>query len=371
MKIVFVTRSLEFGGAERQLAALAEGLQRHGHDVTILSLYSQVPLAEGLKESGVTVDIVGKQGRWDVLSFASRLMRRIRAHGPDVIHSYMPGANLICAVLRPFLPRVPLVWGVRSSDVDLRKFEWLTGLFYRAEPILSFVPDLIITNSQAGLEHAAEQGYPSPKMAVVPNGCDVERFTHDENARQRVRTEWNVAQRTPLVGLVARLDPFKDHPMFLEAAAAVIRTRPDARFVCVGDDPAGLRSGLESLASRLGIEHAVRFEPARSDIRDVYSALDVLCSSSTTEGFPNVLAEAMACETPCVATDAGDSRHIVGDTGIIVARRDAAAMARAILELLDRPSAGAGARERIVSEFSLESLVRRTETLLRGIVTSR
>src|SRR5688572_20321400 len=99
MRIVFVTRSLEYGGAERQLSALAAALQRSGNDVTVASLYDRVPLAKGLAGAGVRVEIIGKRSRWDVITFAIRLVRRIRALNPDVIHSYMPGANLICSVL--------------------------------------------------------------------------------------------------------------------------------------------------------------------------------------------------------------------------------------------------------------------------------
>ncbi|HUO84038.1 MAG TPA: glycosyltransferase [Thermoanaerobaculia bacterium] len=368
MRIVFVTRSLEYGGAERQLSALAAGLARRGHDVAVLSLYDRIPLAAGLAEAGCRVQIVGKKGRWDVLGFVARIIRALRELEPDVVHSYMPGANLICAMLKPLVRNVALVWGVRSSDVDLKEFEWLTRLVYRVEPMVSAIPDRIIINSRAGLEHAIAQGYPAERISVIPNGVDVRRFQRNPGGRRLLREEWGVGEEMRLIGLVGRLDPFKDHATFLRAAARIAAVRKDVRFVCVGDDPKGLRPGLESLVEHLGLPQKVRFEGAREDIAAVYSALDLLCSSSTTEGFPNVVAEAMACGTPCVVTDAGDSALIVGSIGRVAPREDAETLARAALEMLASPPSSVAVRERILTEFSLEALVSRTESVLNQAV---
>ncbi|HEX6178380.1 MAG TPA: glycosyltransferase [Thermoanaerobaculia bacterium] len=369
---MFLTRSLAVGGAERQLAALARGLSAAGHEVSVASLYDEVPLGAGLDDAGVNVHVIGKRSRWDVLSFVRRLVAFVRAWKPDVIHSYLPVPNLIAAVMRPFFRRAPIVWGIRSSDVDLTRFDWLTRATYGIEPLFSKIPALIIMNSSAGREHAIRHGYRPDRIVVIPNGVDTNRFRYDEAGRTRVREEWNVRPDEDLVGLVARIDPLKDHATFIAAAAGVARRVPSTRFVCVGNGPPAEKENLKAQAAALGIGDRVRFHDARTDVAAVYSALDVLCSSSTTEGFPNVIAEAMSCGTPCVVTDAGDSAEIVGDRGIVVPRRDWEAMADGVVDLLERkPFSRASCRERIEARFSLEALVRRTADAIESRIAKR
>jgi glycosyltransferase involved in cell wall biosynthesis len=157
--------------------------------------------------------------------------------------------------------------------------------------------------------------------------------------------------------LVARLDPIKDHPAFLLAAAIANRHRGDLRFVLVGDGPADYRAKLEAQARSYGLE-TLLWAGARSDMPAVYSALDAVCLSSLSEGFPNVVAEAMSCDRPCVVTDVGDAAHIVGDTGVVVPAGNAVKLAHGMLALIGR--APGDPRRRIAEQFSTEALVTRT-----------
>ena len=112
--------------------------------------------------------------------------------------------------------------------------------------------------------------------------------------------------------------PLRIIPLFLKAAACVAAERPDVRFVCVGHGDASYLNQLKELTRTLGIENNVQWVQARPDMRAVYNALDVFCSASSSEGFPNVIGEAMACARNCVVTDVGDSKLVVGGTGITV-----------------------------------------------------
>jgi glycosyltransferase involved in cell wall biosynthesis len=239
--------------------------------------------------------------------------------------------------------------------------------------VLSRTPDLIIVNSRAGFEHAASHGYPRKKMIVIPNGIDADRFTPDAAAGCRVRHEWHVSATERLVGLVGRLDPAKDHRTFLSAAAQVAQDRSDVRFVCVGDGDPAYRRAMQQIAAELGIADRVSWVPARPDMPAVYNALDVVCVSSNSEGFPNVLAEAMSCGVPCVATDVGDVSWLLGRPGSIAPVGDARGLAdrmRSLLDL-DPESTAAIAREqraRVVTQFSVTSLVSNTERALSSLV---
>jgi glycosyltransferase involved in cell wall biosynthesis len=207
------------------------------------------------------------------------------------------------------------------------------------------------------------------RMVVIPNGIDSERFRPDAAARAELRREWNVSDDHVLVGIVSRLDPKKNHAAFLRAAVAVLAERDDVTFVCVGDGPAEYRAALVRLASDLKLDDHLVWAGARLDMPRVYNALDLIVSSSSWgEGFPNVVAEAMASGVPSVVTDAGDSVLVVGDTGWICHAHDVDDLSRVLkLAIPDKQALrahGERARERIVSQFSIERLVRTTSERL-------
>ena len=198
----------------------------------------------------------------------------------------------------------------------------------------------------------------------IPNGIDTEWFRSDPEARQRIRTEWGLTESEKLIGLVGRLDPMKDHPTFLRAAAMLSQERGDVRFVCVGDGPTDYRRELSALGKELGLTQRLIWAGVREDIPAVYNALDIVTSSSSYgEGFPNVVGEAMACEVPCVATDVGDSAWIVGETGVVVSPKDPEALAAGWKTSLARHGSEMAleARLRVEENFSVERLIEQTE----------
>lgn len=371
--ILFLARSLDRGGAERQLVVLAKGLVRRGHSVAVALSYGGGVYETELSEAGVRVINLEKKDRWDLLPFLRRLVRTVRAERPTVLHSYLGLPNILAAALKPLLPGMRIVWGVRASNVDLSRYDWLQRVAYALECRLARFADLIIANSNAGRNYAIANGFPEDKVTVIPNGIDTKYFRFDPEGRRLVRSAWGLDADVMLVGLVARLDPMKDHPTFLEAASRIARVRHDVRFVCVGDGPAVYAEALRQQAGTLGLANRLIWAGARDDLPAVYSALDVACSSSSFgEGFSNTIAEAMACGVPCAVTDVGDSALIVAGTTSVVAPGDHNAFAAAIECLADLPGEerrmlGAACRTRVVSEFGIDRLIQRSEQAL-GLV---
>lgn len=366
---VLLIRSLDIGGAERQLVALAKGLHNRGVNVRVLTFYPGGALRPELETAGVPVEDLGKNGRWDVMGFFCRLVRRLCALRLDVLYSFLPGANVLAVAVRPFLGRTRIVWGVRASKMDLDRYDGLARLLARAEARLSRFADAIIANSRAGLEYHARLGFPCERMQVIENGIDIERFMFDPADRTRLRAEWGVAEDEILVGVAARLDPMKGLETFIDAAALAACAHRALRFVCVGGGEDRYAEVLRERVQARGLGDRLIWADARQDMPAVYSAFDIASSSSFGEGFSNAIAEAMACERPCVVTDVGDSAHIVGDTGRVVPARDAAALARAWLALAEIPKTerealGRKARRRVVEKFSVNRMVDRTWKVL-------
>jgi glycosyltransferase involved in cell wall biosynthesis len=370
--ITFVVRSLDAGGAERQLVQLAVGLHEAGWRVNVITFYANGVLEKELHARGIPILCLHKQGRWDLLSLW-RLAKDLRESPPDVVHGYLPVPNILSVLLRP-ARHTRVVWGVRASNMDLDRYNWLWKVEFTAARMLSRFADLIIANSKAGYDHHIACGYPRQRVLVIPNGIDLDQFAPNGSARRRVRDEWRVGTEEKLIGLIARLDPMKDHPNFLLAAAVVMRARPNARFVCVGAGEAAYQESLEQLAAQHGLTERIIWAGLRTDMAAVYAALDLAVSSSSFgEGFPNVVAEAMASGVPCVVTDVGDSAAIVGDRRWVCPPSDSAALADVIVAAMDAlPLDGVALRERVCRHFSSQALVERTAIqLLKLLDTAR
>jgi glycosyltransferase involved in cell wall biosynthesis len=290
----------------------------------------------------------------------------VRHEKPEILHGYMPVPNLLAVLLKPLFPRIRMVWGVRASNVDLSRYDRLSRVVFRLECFFSRFADLIIVNSHAGRDYHLKHGFPEGKMVVVHNGIDTERFIPSPEARSRVRKEWGIADNEKLIGIVARLDPMKDHPTFLKAASLLAKEQDNVRFVCVGDGPEPYKSELKRLSRELGLESKLIWAGAHSDMPAVYNAMDVAASSSFGEGFSNVIGEAMACGVPCVATDVGDSALIVGDAGAIAPPRNPEALARSLGQMLsiDKSAISSKTRKRIKEKYDLIHLIDFTESVL-------
>ena len=282
------------------------------------------------------VEYLNKNGRWDLFGFFRRTTKWIRRENPDVLHGYLTGANIVAVMIKPFVPKLHIVWGVRASNMMLENYDNLARLSFKLSVWLSRFTDLIIVNSNSGYDYHAANGYPSDRMVVIPNGIDTNLFSPDLSARQRQRSIWSIDEEATLVGIVGRLDPMKVHRTFLQAASKVMSKRKDVLFICVGDGDIKYLEDLQQYSEGLGLSENIRWQPGQSDIENAYNALDVLVSSSAFgEGFSNTLAEAISCGVRCVATDVGDARRVLLDDCVVVPPGNSSAVADGILDILD------------------------------------
>ncbi len=377
IRVAFLTRSLDVGGAEVQMTALASLLPRPEFATRVLTFYGGGPLKAQIGAAGVPLVDLDKRGRWDLLRFASRLAGSMRAFAPHIVHSYLGGPNLLAAAIKPFLRDSRLVWGVRESDMDFSHYDWTWRATFRLQSMLSFVPDLIVANSQSGLEHCLAQGFRGAQATVVANGIDTQRFQPNRQQGAALRRQWLAGRVGPLIGLVARIDPMKDHNNFLQMIENIALTNREIRFVCIGAGRPKYEAELRSLAQSLGIAERIVWAGHQSDMPAAHNALDLnLLSSAFGEGFPNAVGEAMACGVPCVVTEVGDAALVVGPAGSVVPRRDPAALAAAVRRWLAMPEAerqalAQAARRRVVAEFSAEAMVARSADLYRGLAAGR
>lgn len=333
----------------------------------VISLTNTGEVGQRMKARGIPVEAMGmRPGSVSPTAFF-RLVRRLKMLNPDVLHTWMYHADLLGG-LAARLAGVPAVgWSIRQSNLSSDVNKRMTLAVVRACSLLSrWVPDKILCCSEVARQVHVNFGYAAGKMVVIPNGFDLALFQPDKTARVQVRAELGVSQNTPLVGLVGRFDPQKNHAGFFEAAGLLNKKMPGVHYLLAGKGIDENNDVIMRVVSNAGVRDVTHLLGLRSDIPRLMAALDVLVSSSSGEAFPNVLGEAMACGVPCAVTDVGDSAYIVGDTGQVVKAGDMASLAEAVEVLLtmsyaERASLSKRARELVAEHFEIGNVVKRYE----------
>jgi glycosyltransferase involved in cell wall biosynthesis len=361
VRVLHVITGLGQGGAETMLAKLIEALPGITH--VVVPLTPDLALAPRIGAAGARVVPLGMRGPLGMPAAVARLAMLIRRIDPDVIQSWLYHGDLAATLARgAAVSRAPLAWSLRCSDMDLTHYAPTTRLTVRTLARLSGVPAVITSNSETGLAWHRRLGWRPRRAIVIPNGFETDRFRPDPAARARLLALAGWPEDAVLVGLVARVDPMKDHAGFL---AALARTPPALRAVLVG-------RGTEGLAIPPALAGRVVALGARDDLAALTPGFDIACLASRFgEGFPNVLGEAMACGVACVTTDVGDAAAIVGAAGVVVPPGDPAALAEALTALAADPdrrrALGAAGRARVLADYALPAVAARYAALWRGL----
>ena len=371
VRLAIVINGTILAGAERMLVRVLSRLRPDEFDVKVFTIGLPGPFTEHLNQIGIPnrlYEFVRPKlpNPWHLLTLARDLQR----FQPDVVQGWMYLGNLFGGVAAKLVRRdLPVAWNIRHSTLDpkidsrsMRWSAWLGG------QLSGLVPDRIVLCAEAARAAHLQVGYVPEKLEVIPNGFDLSELRPDPAARLRIRRELGLTNDTPLVGLIGRLHPHKDHRTFVRAARVVADQIPDAHFVGAGEEQSYSASDLWSWIDEVGLRDRFHWLGVRHDVPAIDASLDVLACSSVTEGFPNVVGEAMACGVPCVATDVGESAEVVGDTGRVVPKQDAQRLGEAIVELLrlsrsERTLLGAAARQRVVGRYDIDRIVDRYRDL--------
>ncbi|WP_238881008.1 glycosyltransferase family 4 protein [Achromobacter xylosoxidans] len=365
LRVVHVITGLGQGGAESVLWRLATFA---GQDVEhiVVSLTDDGLYGERLRAAGITVHTLGMpRGRITLRGFMG-LRRLIAGARPCAVQTWMYHADLIGGLAARLAGVRAVAWGIRNSGAHLERSSRSARMVLRACALLSGVlPGAIVCAAQDAAQRHAAKGYRRDRMVVIPNGYDLSRYAPDAAARARVRAQWGLDGDVPVIGCVARWDPLKDHGNLLRAVAALVRDGRDAglRCVLVGRGMTADNPELMALVDKLGLRERLVLAGPSDEVPAVMNGLDLHVLSSCAEGFPNVVAEAMACGVYCVATDVGDAAYIIGDTGVVVPPEQPEALARGIeTALRDVASRGQGrageaGRARVLENFDLGRMV--------------
>lgn len=352
------------------LVKLLRGMDRSRYKNVVISLTGRGQLANSIEAVGVPVHCVEmKRGRVDFLKLP-RLFRLIREIQPAILQTWLYHADLLGTVATIPGGRPRLIWNVRCSDMDLGHYPWTTRMTLKLLALISQLPQAIIVNSRVGQQFHEQIGYRARRWQMIPNGFDLDEFRPDSAAYVALRDRLRLPHDIILIGMVARVDPMKDHATFLEAARQVAAERSEVAFVLVGKDV----EQLDSRVKALGLTGRVHLLGVRPDVATIMPALDIFSLiSAFGEGFPNVIGEAMACAVPCVVTDVGDAAYLVGDVGKTVPVKSPDSLVMQWMDLISmgrekRLEMGAASRERVKNTFNIQSVVSQYERCYEELV---
>ena len=364
MRILVLITALTTGGAEMALFRTLHTLRKKGVDALVVSILA-IP-EKPVPTLGAQVCSLGMARAQINMQGLLRLRKIVRDYQPELIQGWMYHSNVLAHLARLLASggkRIPLATAVRGSLTAFHQEKWLTRAVIHVDAFLSRWSDRIFYVSQLAHQQHNEFGYAAAQSMVIPNGFDSLAFRPDLQARIRIRRELGIPQEALVVGMIASWQPVKNHQGFMAAAAMLAKQRPDVHFVC-----AGRRVAFDNPEAAAVVPDAIRAQVhllgERRDIAALNAAFDVAVNASHAEAFPNVVGEAMACGVPMVVTDVGDSAWILDGNGEVVPPGDAGALAQALAHLLklcpaERQALGQRGRQRIVENFSLETVAER------------
>ena len=370
LDVLHVITGLMTGGAEKAMCRIVVELQTLGVSSSVVT-FRDGPVRNELLRGGIEATVIDPTIVGDALASMKRLRKHVKSRRPTIIQGWMYHANLAALMYGKALG-VPVSWGVRQGLSDDHHDKLTTRLIIHGSARLSRFADAIVFNSASSSRQHVEAGFRASRGIVIQNGFDTDRFLPNESAREKVRADLNLPGSAVVVGHVARYHSVKNHSMFVKAMMSVLEQCPSVYAVMAGRDVELLNSPLGEEVRATG--HAARFRllGERRDIESLLCGMDLICLTSWSESFPNIVGEAMACGVPCISTDVGDVRWIIGRTGAVVDVNDSVGMASAILDYAstneaDRQERGANCRERIVHEFSIRGAAERYRGLYMSL----
>ena len=366
MRIIHIITSLDDGGAEGVLYRLCKNDDKHKH--VVISMMDEGKYAPMLRNVGIDVYCLNMINNRAYFKSFFKLFKLLRKINPNIIQTWMYHADFFGGITARLSGFKNVFWNIRHTTLlpeDSKKSTiFVAKLCARLSEI---IPKRVICCAEEAMRVHIDLGYKKRKMTVIANGYDISLFKPSEDLRFSFRNEFELNSKTIILGMVGRFHPQKNHLGLLKALSIVKKSYDDFKFLLIGRDLNHDNLILDNEIKKQNLESNILLLNQRSDMPAVMNALDInVLSSSSGEGFPNVLAEAMACGTPCVTTNIGDAALIVDDTGWVSPPNDPIALANAIIEAIQERNRDErlwilkkkNCRDRIVQNFSLDKMIK-------------
>lgn len=336
MRIIHIISSLGDGGAENTLYKICKYDKKNIH--IVISLKGPGKYFSLLKKLKINVYCLNLNF-YSIYKFFY-LLKFLQQLKPDLVQTWLVHADFLGGIAAKLIGIKKIIWNIRYSDFKIGRAKTLTIFLVKLLSVLSFsIPKLIIIVSKNARKIYAQKGYDFKKLKFIPNGYDLSILKPDKIKKKIFNKKIKLVKKLPVLGNVARYDPKKDHSNLLRALS-IIQSKKIS-FVCYLFGSNINRNNVKLVAEikRLRLTKYIKLLNQSDNISEVMNGIDIYIQSSRYgEGFPNVVAESMACGTPAIVTDVGDASFIVGDTGWIVKPNNPIDLAKAIEEAISELS---------------------------------
>jgi len=375
MKILHLITNLEPGGAEIMLLNLLQEMPSHEWITRIVSMREIGIIGSHIQDLGIPVQALKMQPGIPNLKALIKLVRILKQDPPDLIQTWMYHADLLGSLAALLAGHIPTIWGLhhtfngkQSVNQKTRAIVWLNAI------LSNWLPKRVVCCAESVREGHKQIGYDPKKLIVIPNGIDVQRFHPDPTAASKLKLELGIADNALLIGHFARFHIQKDHQSFIEAASLLLSEMSGVHFILAGEGITEDNRQLRTWINNAGVSNQIHLLGFRQDMPFLMAGIDVgTLSSAFGEALPLTIAETMACAIPCVVTDVGDSKMIVGVTGKTVPPKDPLALSKAWKSILslstqERDHLGQLARSRIKNEYNIQIVSKLYNSLYKSII---
>lgn len=363
---MMVISSLGYGGAEAMLYKLLCHMKRDGISLVVVSLTNTDGYGKDIKKLGVKVCALSMTKSFKFISAMRSYRRLVKAERPDVILSWMYHANLVCSIYRLIFKGPKIIWNIRQDLSDVGHEKYTTRLTRKLNCHLSKSAHAVVNNCRTSIEQHKLIGLENQNTLYIPNGFELAEFKIRDEMAAVTRNDLGLKPDCVLVGFFARYVPVKNH----NGALHVFKLLKDARsgpikFILAGEGVTEFNMELKKTIEQLSLQNDC-FLLGHVSSKHVLPSLNVFISPSWSEGFPNVIGEAMACGVYCVASDVGDCNEIIGSTGAITAPGDYNSMAEACLKRIENSKSPSkeDIRKRIELKYNITNIGNEYMTLL-------
>lgn len=362
MKILHIITGLGDGGAELTLFKICKYDNNNKH--IVISLTDRGKYFSLLNRSGIKVYCLN-MNFYSIFKFFF-LIKLIGSIKPNIVQTWLVHADFLGGIAARLAGISKIIWNVRYSNIEIGKSKLSTILILKILSKLSHsIPLLIIIVSKKAKKIYKIKGYDNRKLKFIPNGYDLSILKINKTQKNTFKKKIKIKKQVPIIGNVARYDPQKDHLNLLKALSLIKQKNINFYCVLVGSNVNRSNIDLISKIKKFRLHNHVKLLGRNDDISRVMNGFDVhILSSSYGEGFPNVIAESMACGTPCITTDVGDAAFIVGKTGWVVPPKNEVKLSLAIEKALneigttDWVKRSKKARQFIQKKFSINKMLK-------------
>ncbi|WP_440455080.1 glycosyltransferase family 4 protein [Psychrobacter sp. ASPA161_9] len=367
-RVVHVIIGLNVGGAELMLKRLVLHSQKTGQfEHSVISLTDLGVIGPDLQDQGIEVYSLGMKSIASVPKVFLRLKKLLKEVKPDVVQTWMYHADFLGGLAAKSVGIDNIIWGIRTTDVSQGASKQTVHLSKLCAKLSYYIPDSIVCAAHVSKDYHVGIGYDESKMMVIPNGFDLEALSSTEEDGLDIRRQFDLSPDDILIGSVGRFNPVKNQKLFVEVASTLIKDFPDLKFMLVGRDNDSENKELMSWVKQHNLVDNFRLLGQRNDVPKCLKAMDIFCLHSRTEGFPNVVGEAVLSDTTCVAVNVGDVGVLLDKESISLSN-DALGISNAIKNYLAYPKdkllkKANENKDNIITKYSMEVIIDKFHSL--------